>query len=727
MLSEVPPNGGTFYIQLFLYLDSKSAKRMCHILRMFLISSYLIIVLPSFAQSLKYQKQLITLKRVIEREHYNPRAVDDQFSSDLFDRFIERLDEDKLYFTADDIKQLSVFRLQLDDELKGQQWNFLDKVLPLYKSRLKKSDSTISSLLQKPFDFNQAENLALFKDSIQFAITDQQLKKKWQKWLKYEILLELNEICYAKKIDAKSCLQFEGEAREKVKSTNARNIKKMLEHPSGYENNIVTIYCDLLATSFDPHTQYMPPTEKETFESNLNTEGYYFGLSVTENEKGQIELAGLMPGSPAWNSGELNQGDVLLELKWEGKAAIDLNGARPEEVSEILDNSNQGRMEFTARKRDGVIKKVWLAKEKIRNDDNSVKGFVLKGTSKLGYIYLPGFYTDFSQSFPSSCANDVAKEVVKLKKENIQGLILDLRYNGGGSLQEALDMAGIFIDEGPLTLIKEKSGKILSLKDMNRGTIYDGPLLLLVNGQSASASELLAAVLQDYNRAIIAGGNTFGKGTAQVIFPVDTSRSGPGSVVTDQNPEYGFVKVTISKFYRVSGTTTQHQGVKPDILMPDILDELDIRESTAYHSLTADEVKKNPYYKPLSLLPIASLKKNSETRLQGNATFGEIKKFAHVLQQERNVQEVLIPLRWNDYYQKANYHPATNSEMEKLQHTATNYVPENTLFDKDKLKNDDYLKELNKQWLKRVTGDIYIQEAFNILNDYITLIANKTN
>ena len=700
---------------------------MRHFQRIFLVSSFLSLLVSSSAQSLKNQKQLITLKRVIEREHYSPRILDDQFSSELFDRLIERLDERKLYFTADDIKQLSTYRLQLDDELKGAQWNFLDKIIPLYKSRLKTADSTITQLSQRPFDFNQAEKIALIKDSIQFAATDAQLKRKWQKWLKYETLVRVENICFTKKAELKTCLQFEAEAREQVKALEIRNITKMLEHPSGFENYIVSLYSDLLATSFDPHTQYMPPTEVESFESHLNTEGYYFGISVIENEKGEIELSGIMPGSPAWNSGELNKGDILLQLKWEGKPAIELIGATQEEVSEIMDLSNQGLMEFTIRKQDGVIRKVSFSKQKIRNDDNAVRGFVLKGSTNIGYIYLPGFYTDFGEGMPSSCANDVAKEVVKLKKENVQALILDLRYNGGGSMEEALDMAGIFIDEGPLSLIKDKNGKVVSMKDLNRGTIYDGPLLVLVNGQSASASELLSAVLQDYNRAIIAGGNTYGKGTAQVILPVDTSRSALGVHVETKNPEYGFVKVTVNKFYRVSGTTTQHQGVKPDILMPDVFDELDYRESAAFHSLPADEVKRNSYYKPLPLLPIDKLKIKSEARVKDNLSFAEVKKFAHVLEEERRRDSAIISLKWTDYVKSMQVAPDTKAELKKIEQPTSIYIVENSLLDKEKIKADTYLRENNNKWLQRIGADIYVQECFNILTDYINLIANKTN
>ena len=697
---------------------------MRHLKRTITLSGFLLIIIhAAFSQSLNYQKQVITLKRVIEREHYSPRPVDDQFSSELFDRLLARLDERKLIFVADDIKQLSAYRLKLDDELNGQQWNFLDKLFPLYKARLKRADTIINQLLQKPFDLNQSETFV--PDTAQFPANDQQQRAKWQKWLKYETIERLAEDCATLKSDPKKCLEAESAARNKVRISEERNITKTLEHPSGYENYIISMYCDLIANSFDPHTEYMPPTSKEQFVSRLNPEGYYFGVSITENDKGQIQLAKVMPGSPAWNCGELNKGDIFLELQWEGKAPIDLDGASAEEVSEILDNSNERKMDFTVKKQDGVIKKVSLTKEKIRNDDNNVKGFVLNGKSKIGYIYLPGFYTDFEQTLPTSCANDVAKEVVKLLKENIQGLILDVRYNGGGSLQEALDMAGIFIDQGPLSMLKDRTAKLVTLKDMNRGTIYDGPLLLLVNGQSASASEMLAAALQDYNRAIVLGGNTFGKGTAQVILPVDTTRTRDDLGATD--PPYGYVKVTINKFYRVSGNTTQHTGVKPDIIVPDIFDGLDYREAALYHSLPDDQVKKNGYYQPLALLPIADLKAKSDARTKDDPAFGEVKKIAEVLQKERNSPPTPVSLKWTDYVQAIKKTPEPTFAMEKIQHPSSNYAAENISVEKERLKNDVYLRDINAEWLKRVANDIYIQEAFNVVSDYINLITHKTN
>ena len=261
------------------------------------------------------------------------------------------------------------------------------------------------------------------------------------------------------------------------------------------------------------------------------------------------------------------------------------------------------RLVLKFRKKDGTTRIVLLRKEKIENEENIVKGFVLKGEKKIGYILLPAFYTEWENESGSSCANDVAKEIVKLKKENIDGLILDVRYNGGGSLGEAMEMIGIFVDEGPLMGQKQKAEKVIYLKDPNRGTIYNGPMALMVNGQSASASEILAASLQDYNRALIVGSNTYGKATMQQMMLLDTMTNRPTQIGNAKD----IVKITTGKLYRLSGETAQMNGVSPDIVLPDAFDGLDYREKFSSFALPADKVAKNAYYKPLAALPVNEL------------------------------------------------------------------------------------------------------------------------
>ena len=469
-----------------------------------------------------------------------------------------------------------------------------------------------------------------------------------------------------------------------------RYIKNLLDNPGEVDLNVRAAFLDVLANAFDPHTEYMPMEEKQQFEASLDTEGYYFGFSLEENRNGEIAISRVMPGSPAWKSGDLNSGDIIVKIGVEGKTQVDVTADGRDEISSVLASAGTEKLVMTVKKADGTLKTTSFAREKISNEENIVRGFLLKGEKKIGYIYLPDFYTGHEGS-NASCANDVANAIIKLKKENIDGLILDVRYNGGGSLQEALDMAGIFVDAGPLCMIKEKDGKVSSLKDVNRGTIYDGPMTLLLNGQSASASELLGAVLQDYNRAVIVGSPTFGKGSVQVIIPLDTT----GNLLNMNVP--GFVKVTTSKFYRVNGSTTQNHGVIPDIRLPDIFDALNYKESALPYALPSDEVPKNKYYKPLSPIRIAALADKSKSRVLLSEQFKEINRYISIIKSGTIKTGI----------------PPSPSKIKFA------YDVNNVAFDNDVINASQYLTELNSRWLERIGDDIYINEAYNILNDMI--------
>lgn len=466
---------------------------------------------------------------------------------------------------------------------------------------------------------------------------------------------------------------------------------RILEHPTGFEKYVASLYADVIANQFDPHTEYMPLEEKEEFESSLSTEGKFFGFALEENDNNEVEITRIMPGSAAWKTGELNAGDIIVSAGWEGTTPVDIKDGS-DQLSKMLAVPGDKKLVVKVKKANGIEKTTSLSREKIENEENNVRAYVLKGSKNIGYIYLPDFYTEHAGSGGSS-ANDVAKAVVKLKKENIEGLIMDVRYNGGGSLTEALDMAGIFIDAGPLAMIREKGGKITSLKDQNRGTIYNGPMTLLVNGQSASASELLGAVLQDYNRAIIVGSRSFGKGSAQQIFPLDTN-----GTQLNIDPQLGFVKITTGKFYRVNGGTTQYNGVKPDISLPDIFDVLDYHEAALPFALPADTIARNQYYKPLPLLPIEMLVSKSRARVNESLQFAAIIKQMAAIKKDN----------------PAAAKPVDIPPPSKLFSVNINS------FDAETAARSAYHAEIDGQWKQRISTDVYIEEAFNILNDYIT-------
>jgi|CXWL01.1.fsa_nt_gi carboxyl-terminal processing protease len=682
----------------------------------------------TYGQLSAVQQKAIVLKRMVELKHYSPRPVNDSFAVSVFKAVLDAADSRRLLFTNAEYQQLSAFSSSLDDELQGKGWNFFDKFSQLYKTSLMRADSIVNKVLQKPFDFSAAETLGQSKktDGFNFSADVAALANRWSRYLKYVILNEVydavtstgSEADSAKKMTFKAGLtSLEPAIRENIKKTELKSLKKILEYPEGYPAFVTELYLNAVASCFDPHTNYFSPQGKEEFQAELSTEAYFFGIVFNENENGQIVIDKLTPGGPAWKSGEINKGDELISLLWEGKEVQDMTGATLEEVYEVLDQSIHDKLLFRLRKADGTISMIFLRKEKLDNEENIVKSFVLKGETKIGYILLPGFYTEWENETGSSCANDVAKEILKLKKENIDGLILDVRFNGGGSVGEALEMIGIFVDEGPLAAIKNKDGKQVTLKDPNRGTIYDGPMTLMINGQSASASELLASSLQDYNRAVIVGSNTYGKATMQQMFALDTitSKTAMG------NEKYDMIKITTGKLYRVTGHTTQFHGVIPDVEIPDAFDGLKIGERFEEYTLASDSAKRNNYYKPLPYLPVSELAHRSTARIINNQDFLLIKKILEEQQKVSQSTSRTVPLK-AELFEKWIQERELNLEAMKGEgKTAAKFTVENHAPDKQLLLNNQYAKEINEEWLENLAADIYIQEAFLVLTDLINL------
>ena len=670
----------------------------------------------AFAQTSKTQQMAIVLKRQIERNHYSPRAVNDSFSSDMFSKILGSLDAQQNIFTSDDYAALSGYRSKLDDEVNGGEWKFLDLVTDLYRQRLKNADSTAESVLAKPLDFSADDKITFTKEQGFRFSSSSELRTRWTRWFKFLVLNGLYDIHETDSLKPgfKSVLdKNESIVREKIKKISKKKFQEIL-HVSTFENYMKEVYLNALATSFDPHTMYLSIEGREDLQSQLSTEDYSFGFKIDETGEGKIIIAHLVPGGPAWKSGELHANDELLQIQWAGKPPVDIPTLTYEETADLLNGSNHGSVFLKLRKTNGAIQTVTLQKEKINTEENLVKGYVLKGEKKIGYISLPDFYTVWEEGAGSSCANDVAKEIIKLKREKIDGLILDVRFNGGGSLEEALQMAGIFIDEGPLTGTKDRSGKVVFLKDPNRGTIYDGPLILLINGQSASASELLAAVLQDYNRAIVVGSASYGKATMQAIFPMDSLMQNPSA----PSPN-GYVKITTGKLYRVTGQTAQLNGVLPDIHLPDAFDALQYREKFSQGALAQDTVKRNAYFKPLNPLSVHGLQQLSDQRINSNKDLKNIKEVIRkATQNEKAVREVPLKFdgfeKWAVQNRKEEIIMGVEKRIPTSLFTAQTYKHET-----QGLPGDDYTKTIDEIILKNIQKDIYIEEAYGIVIDLI--------
>jgi carboxyl-terminal processing protease len=676
-----------------------------------------LLCLPTLAQKPKAQQVAFILKRQIEKLHYDPRPVDDSFSSEAFSKILKDLDEQQTIFTTDDYGVLLTFRYKIDDEVNGAPWKFMDVLSDLYSKRLKRADSLVQVILQKPLDLSIDDKITFAKDDrFQFATNAADLRARWTKWFKFLMLESLRDMQEgdSSKPALKSLLaKNELAIREKIRKSTSRSLQRILD-PAVYANLMTNVFYNSLATTFDPHTMFFSPQEKEEFQSEVSSENFSFGIDINQTKDGKIVVAGLVPGGPAWRTGEMHVNDEVLQLQIEGKEPVEVASSTTEELSDWLAASNHGTVTFKMKKTYGTVYSVALQKEKIEKQEDVVKGYVLNGARKIGYVSLPGFYTTWEDEKGSGCANDLAKEILRLKKENIEGLILDVRFNGGGSLEEALQLAGIFIDEGPLTGVKEKSGKLVFLKDPNRGTAYDGPMVLMVNGQSASASELLAAALQDYNRAVIVGGPTYGKATMQQVFPMDTllkSSSAPS--------ENGYVKITEGKLYRVTGQTAQLSGVTPDIHLPDAFEALHYGEKYTPDALPSDTVKRNAWYKPLPSLPIAQLSQLSSQRLAASQRFQQI---SSAIQQrkleESNVK--VIPLKLESFDKWAKEHAAGEALYKEKDAAPTkSFVIQNHRDEIQQVSWDAYAKTLNEGVLKNIQQDVYIEEAYQVILDLI--------
>jgi carboxyl-terminal processing protease len=664
-------------------------------------------------QSVNYRNEATQLVSFLTKVHVEPRKIDDKFSSDVYNLILHDLDPDKVIFTEEDVLWLNAFQTTIDDELTGKNWAFLTRLTERYESSLKRNEFLTTEILHAPINRNMDESIDEFSEK--WMKDEAKLRTRLRMMLKLKVLEKIWWMMERDSTeDPEAAKIYVNDASELVKKIELRTIANILHAPQGFESYVASIFIKAIAAAFDPHTVYFSTTEFENFKHHLNTEGYYFGFTLDDKDDGRMTIIALAPGGPAWKSGEIQVSDVIVAVKTQGDDPIELEGLSIDEVNALLDNVTERTLEFTIRKANGIQKTITLKKEKIQAEENFVRSFILQGETKAGYIHLPDFYTQWGDSGEGSrCANDVAREIIKLKRDGIQSLILDLRFNGGGSLEEALAMAGIFIDQGALAMIKDNKGAVTVLKDINRGTIYDGPLVLMVNGFSASASEILAAALQDYNRAIIVGSRTFGKATGQNIFPLNLEHT--PDVAFQKNE--AFVKITTERLYRVTGGSLQAKGVKPDIELPDIFTVVHETEGKNPFSLKSDSVIKNSFYKPLPQPPRSELRAKSIERLKGNNTFSELTTAYQNLSAYDSVPHT--SLRWTEFVQRAI---EKKNDMglitEEYQKENSNFVVVNNSTEASRLITDQYAAEYNKVWIEKLIHDIYLSETFNIVNDY---------
>jgi carboxyl-terminal processing protease len=481
------------------------------------------------------------------------------------------------------------------------------------------------------------------------------------------------------------------------------------------DENFSTFVNDI-AGSMDPHTDYFAPVDLRGFNEGMKGSFYGIGAQLKE-EDGKIKITSLVSGMPAWRSGELKENDEIIKIGQGAAEPIDVTGYSVTDAVKIIRGSEKGtEVRLTIRRVDGSTKVVSLLRDEINIDETFARSVIINSDHKIGYIYLPEFYADFNNPSKPRCAADVAKEVEKLKKENVEGIVLDLRNNGGGSLYDVVQMAGLFIEDGPIVQVKSRDDKPSILRDRDKSIQYTGPFAVMVDETSASASEIFAAAIQDYKRGIIIGStSSYGKGTVQRTIPLNPE-SENRLIAPNKTEDLGSLKLTLQKFYRINGGATQIKGVTPDVVLPDRLEYLKFREKDNQYALKWDEIAKADY-KPWvgneNLDAVISLA-NAETATSPN--FNKIKANVAVLEQNSNKP---FSLNLRQYEEDKKMLKSVYKQLEEAYKLAKNMDVKNIVADTVDINKSKEKIDRNKQFVKRVGEDIYIDESVKILNKMI--------
>ena len=603
------------------------------------------------------QKESILMQTLInglDQLHYQPVSIDDKFSKKAFDLYMERIDGLHRFFTLDEINQLKAYEYKIDDQSNAGTYEFFDLSYNLYTTAIKRADGFYKELLQKPFDFTKVEEIETDGKKRGYAQNENDLKEFWRKWFKYETMIRLSDKIEKQEnnkdetAEKKSVVDLEKESRKAVEDRYDRLFERLAKER---RTDRLSDYLNAITNVYDPHTGYFEPKDKENFDISMS--GTLEGIGARLQEDGEYtKVVSIVTGGPAWKGKQLEVDDKIIKVAQDVEEAIDVTGMRVDDVVKYIRGKKGTIVNLTVKKVDGTIREIPITRDVVILEEGFAKSLILEGEEglgKVGYIRLPRFYADFNRRGGRSCATDVAKEIAKLKEENVNGIVLDLRNNGGGSLRDVVRMSGLFIEEGPIVQVKAREGEPEILSDKDPRVQYDGPLVVMVNSYSASASEILAAALQDYGRAVIVGSkSTFGKGTVQRFFNLDRAIRGFSEV-----KPLGEVKLTIQKFYRVNGGSTQLKGVVPDIILPDRFHYLDLGEKEHDYPMKWTEIDPVDYSQAVSSLDnMSAIESSSAARVNSNPTFQLIMESAKRLKEQRDDTDQTLNLeayeKWGD-------------------------------------------------------------------------------
>lgn len=659
---------------------------------------------------------------VLGQWHYSPSEMNDQFSEKVFDDFVNSLDPLKRYFYQSDINDFKRYRMDIDDQIKNKDLTFFNLVYEKLMKRMKEGEILSFELIDKPFDYSIKEALYTSYKTLPYVRSKKEMKNRWRKQLKYSTIdnyddeltenpatndsITSDKTTPKKKINKK---EAEKKARAKTKEflVDYYDIMKDLERKDWFTN-----YLNAIVEVFDPHTAYYAPRDKERFDQDMSGKLEGIGARL-QKRNDEVKIMSLISGGPAWKAKELEAGDIILKVAQEKDLEpTSIVGMRLDNAIKLIKGPKGTIVNLTIKKVDGTTKVIQIERDVVQLDETYAKSSLIKKDDRtFGIINLPRFYVDFNDYDKSrNAASDVKKEIIRLKKSGMEGLVIDLRNNGGGSLQTVVDMTGLFIKDGPVVQVKSSGKKKDVLKDNDSSILWDGPLVILVNELSASASEILAAALQDYKRAIIIGSSqTFGKGTVQNV--MDLNKFMRNSSFGD----VGALKLTTQKFYRINGGSTQLEGVKSDVVVVDRYSFIDIGEKDQDNPLPWDKIDPASYTAWDGFINYEETISNSKARMSNNVQLQLIEKQARWIKKQSDEKEA--SLNYSDYLVKKEIIKNAGKQFDEIGKYKTNLSFTSLPYETQLIEKDSVLGDKRKDWHKYLAKDVYIEEAVNVLDD----------
>ncbi len=667
----------------------------------------------------KYEKIITTVGALLEQGHYSSKKIDDAFSKEVFWKVLDDVDPDKNILLQGDVDGLKEYETKIDDEIHGSKLGFITALDAVYKKRVAEDVIFYKELLAKPFDFTKNETANLDGDKLPYPKTDAERKEYWRKRLKYEALQRYADALASREknkgkadFKVKADTTLERESRDQVLKAMDRNFNRL--QTKFTQEDKFNLYVNTIAETMDPHTNFFPPVEKRNFDEQMSGQFYGIGAVLGQEQDGTIKIVSVVTGSPAWKTGEVQANDIILKVAQGPETPVDIAGYETTDAVKLIRGVKGTEVRLTLKKTDGTVKVVPITRDKIVLEETFARSAIVKkDNKKIGYIYLPEFYADFEHPDGPRCSRDVATEIEKLKAENVDGIVMDLRGNGGGSLQDVVQMVGFFIEDGPVVQVRDKNGEISMYRDKDKGILYSGPLAVMIDETSASASEIFAAAIQDYKRGVIVGSKSYGKGTVQRSIGVDKNI---GFFVPAT--ELGSLKITIQKFYRINGGSTQLKGVTPDVIMPDLNQYQAYLSKEKKGELPWDEITKATYAPWNAGANLKTIDATAQQQVNGDTTFSLIDRNSQILakQGEKEVDLNLQKFQQNQVAVKDIVNKTRNLLLLKDSLNASFINADDARI--NQMDTDKAARF--KAWLSAVKKDIYLDKTVDIVNNMIT-------